>query len=124
MSRITLDTSGIETLTRNMKRNKQQVLEHIATDFETTAKSYAAVDTGYMRDHIGATVEGDRVNMVSEADYSSFVEFGTSRMAAQPFMTPAIREVERELPNYMRSLTVVGRLSNIVRSVRTWVFGG
>lgn len=124
MSRIVLDTSGIETLTRNMKRNKKQVLEHIAADFEQRAKSYAAVDTGYMRDHISGKVEGDRVNMVSDADYSSFVEWGTYKMRAQPFMTPAIREVERDLPNYMRSLTVVGRLSNIVRSVRTWVLGG
>lgn len=36
-------------------------------------------------DGFGASVE-------SRADYSSFLEFGTSKMAARPFMQPALEE--------------------------------
>jgi len=64
-------------------------IEAVAED----ARSGAAVDTGYMRDHIRSEVtrEDDAVvaKVVSEADYSGFVELGTSKMAAQPFMLPA-----------------------------------
>ena len=85
-----------------------------AEDVRTLAQGYAAVDTGYMRDHIytstheGSTYEAGNLSLpevekppddltafvVSAAHYSIYVEEGTSRHAAQPFMTPAA-ETER-----------------------------
>lgn len=58
------------------------------------AKARAAVDTGYMRDHIEKRAFGSERVVISEAPYSGFVEYGTRNMAAQPFMRPALEAVK------------------------------
>lgn len=67
------------------------------------ARDLAPVDTGYMRDHIHAHGTGPKsAQVISEAPYSVYVEYGTSKMAAQPFMRPAVDQGMHE----MLSLTV------------------
>lgn len=93
---------GIERLQRNILniRNKINGDLYIAggrigSVITGTAKSKARFKTGYMRDHIipkvkkGKTVE---VEVRSEADYSIYNEFGTSRMSAKPFMRPGLHD--------------------------------
>lgn len=53
------------------------------------ASQIAPRDTGYMAEHIHAE-KGNPVQVISEAPYSGYVEYGTYKMAAQPFMRPAI----------------------------------
>jgi len=53
-------------------------------------KSWAPVLTGYMRDHITKRNLPDGAEVESEAGYSGFVEFGTSRQADQPFFRPPL----------------------------------
>lgn len=64
------------------------------------ARRIAPVDTGYMRDHIQ---EKDITNksgvLESSAEYSIFQEYGTSKMRAQPFMRPALKNSEAQLIN-------------------------
>lgn len=67
-------------------------------DIATIARRYAAVDTGYMRDHI--VEEGGSVKAL--AFYSGFVEFGTRYMAAQPFMSVAAEEVAANAVSYFK----------------------
>lgn len=77
------------------------------------AAQRAAVDTGLMRRSISVRQgvsrklwESVHVGVTRRAFYWKFVEFGTSRMAAQPFMRPAfegeqqaaLRAFEREFP--------------------------
>jgi len=63
------------------------------------ARDRAPVDTGYMRDHIHAQKDGEAsAAVISEANYSGFVEWGTVHMAAQPFLRPAIDDGQREIP--------------------------
>ena len=51
----------------------------------------APVDTGFMAEHIGVSeVSNEKLVIDSEAPYSGFVEFGTVKMAAQPFFNPPI----------------------------------
>lgn len=73
------------------------------------AKELAAVDTGEMRDkiHVEREEQG-RYKVVAGAAHSIFVEYGTHKMAAQPFMTPASRQV-RGLPFF------VSRLREMIR---------
>ncbi len=57
------------------------------------AREYAAVKTGYMRDHTVAKKTGEgTAEVVSTAPYAEFQEFGTYKMAARPFFTPAIEQ--------------------------------
>jgi len=41
--------------------------------------------------------EGDSIEIVSEAPYSVFNEFGTYKMAARPYMRPALDEMKPEI---------------------------
>jgi len=62
------------------------------------AKRNAPVETGKLRDGIAAHVEGLKAEVAVfdlDAYYSQFVEFGTSKQPAQPFMLPAV-EAERK----------------------------
>jgi len=53
-----------------------------------------ASDTGYLANNIFVNMDADGfgASVESRADYSSFLEFGTTKMAARPFMQPALEE--------------------------------
>ena len=53
-----------------------------------------ATDTGFLVNNIALKVDVDGLgaSVESRADYSTFLEFGTSKMAARPFMQPALEE--------------------------------
>ena len=78
-------------------------LNFAAESMQSLAKQLAPVDTGYMRDHIQivdvATEDSLKSSVLSEADYSLYVEYGTINMEAQPFFTPAFESAKRQLLN-------------------------
>lgn len=77
-------------------------LDELQDQIVLYAKAFAPVDTGYMRDHIEKTKSG----VVSRAPYSSYVEYGTYKMRAQPFMRPALSAAAPGLPRYFSGLGV------------------
>jgi len=67
------------------------------------AEQLAPVDTGALRASIHVE-DGDRegaYRVVASAPYAQFVEYGTARAAAQPFLTPAVAHV-KPLPFFAR----------------------
>ena len=125
MSKITLDTSGLDLILRDMKKNKAQALEEIGARVERRAKELVPVDTGFLRSSINHQVAGNVLHINADADYASFIEFGTMRMTAQPYLLPAVREVQPQIPSIMANLAtgrIRGLLRNLVNSVRTWIF--
>lgn len=102
----------------------------------TQAKSIVAVDTGRLRNSITWKMKGQqgRTSANDESDtitaptdnlqvafgtnvkYAPYVEYGTERMTAQPFIAPAKVKVEREIENgyiskkIMQELRRAGRL--------------
>jgi HK97 gp10 family phage protein len=67
---------------------------------EADAKRRAAVLSGEMRDSVH--IEGSEV--VTDSDHAVFNEFGTSVMAAQPFMRPAADENEGKVHAIMAAV--------------------
>jgi HK97 gp10 family phage protein len=56
------------------------------------------IDTGNLLGNIVThPPEGDSIEIVSEADYSIFNEYGTYKMAARPYMRPALDESKPEV---------------------------
>ena len=51
-------------------------------------------DTGFLASNITLIFDIDRlgVSVESQADYSGFLEFGTSKMQARPYLQPALEE--------------------------------
>lgn len=58
------------------------------------AENNCPVDTGFLRSTVFVTKNGNEVEVGFEAPYASYVEFGTYKMAAQPFLRPALDNAE------------------------------
>jgi HK97 gp10 family phage protein len=112
---VTIENEGdivrlIQTLPSEAFDAVQKWAEEIALRVAERAKEIVPVRTGRLLDSISAVFgedvedpesDGSRrafepVQVVADTPYASFVEFGTSKMAAQPFMGPAAEELEPE----------------------------
>jgi HK97 gp10 family phage protein len=85
----------------------EAAMEETAEAMAATAQSRAPVRTGFLRDSIHAeaetTASGSQVTLSADADYALFVEMGTSRAHAQPYLRPAIDAEGPRLPDRIRS---------------------
>ncbi len=111
MPTISMTVRGGETLRRNLARlagaERRQAqrdgLEAGARVVETYAKILAPVDTGFLRNSIQVdSVTPVEAIIAPHTEYAEHVEFGTSRMAAQPYMRPALDEHEGEIVQAVR----------------------
>lgn len=79
------------TKTPNFDPNRIRAALYEATKLvEAEAKSIATYKTSNMKNSIYSEIDGTVGRVISPAEYSSYVEYGTSRMAAKPFMRPAL----------------------------------
>lgn len=68
-----------------------QAVRKTAADIEARGKANAPVDTGNLRNSIGTTQHGDlEAEVGPTAHYGAYVEYGTYRMAPQPYLGPAV----------------------------------
>ncbi|MDM7455481.1 HK97-gp10 family putative phage morphogenesis protein [Lacticaseibacillus paracasei] len=102
MADINVKWSGLDNLIEELGVTAGATIEAAASamkittgQVQATAKQVAPKRTGYMANNISvdpvkktATSVTGTVN--AKADYSSFVEFGTYKMSAQPFIRPAV----------------------------------
>lgn len=66
---------------------------------------YVPVDTGYLKSRNTFKVTrffNQKLTLLNDAPYAGFVEFGTSKMRAQPFMRPAMERHQAEIKEIMR----------------------
>lgn len=71
-------------------------LEAVGLQAEGYAKQLCPVDTGRLRNSISHAVQGNEVYIGSNVSYAPFVEYGTRRQRAQPFLTPAATQHSAE----------------------------
>lgn len=57
---------------------------------ETDAKAMAPVDTGLLRGSITSVPEGMTCEIGTNVEYGIYQEFGTYKMAAHPYLVPAL----------------------------------
>lgn len=76
-----------------------------AHDIEAQAKVRAPVDTGNLKNSIQASGSDVEWRVDSPAEYSLYQEMGTRRMAAHPFMIPAVEIVRPVFLAALKSLT-------------------
>lgn len=72
--------------------------------FEEQAKATCPVDTGYLRDHIGYHEDSGGCEIWSDAPYSAYQEYGTSRMRAQPYFEAAMTNAYANIEGSMAAL--------------------
>lgn len=96
---ITYRLKGLDKFIRKVEQKPKAVriavnqeLQRSSLRVEKQAKVLAPVDTGWLRSQIYA--EEQRMlhhSVTSPALYSVYLELGTRKMKAQPFMDPALR---------------------------------
>lgn len=108
---IHVDLSGLETGQDNLDKIKNQVLEKMATETRDDIKDNWSPSSPSSPGQPPAVVTGDLdKSMTARADgadwivkygmiYGTFLEFGTPRMAARPFMRPAAERASRRIPD-------------------------
>lgn len=76
----------------------EQALTAIGLTAESYAKRDCPVDTGRLRNSITHAVEAGEqaVYIGSNVEYAAFVELGTSRMKARPYLKPAATQHNAE----------------------------
>lgn len=73
----------------------QRALLQTGADIVDLTKQLTPVDTGALKQSYGAVpVSSNEVEVGSDMEYAPFVEYGTSRMGAQPHLTPAFAQSE------------------------------
>ena len=94
-NRVLKAASGIDRL-------GEKAVTKVSKRAAETARKAAPSDTGRLSRSIRVTVDGSRAVVETDLYYAAFQEFGTSKMAPNPFMGPAfqghapelVREVE------------------------------
>ena len=80
-----------------INRLSNTALAEFAETTADIAKTTAPIDTGNLRNSIAHDNPSARkFRVFTQTGYGGFVELGTSRMPAQPFLAPAIGETIRE----------------------------
>jgi len=101
---ITDNTSRILNI---LRVNKLAALHEAGKFGVSKMDEYVPVDTGYLKSRNDYRIRGGMIDryleLINQSHYSGYVEMGTRRMKARPFMRPA-------LYNHVDALTnIVGR---------------
>jgi len=101
---MTVEVDGIARLTAKLNAldgalpdAEEAKMRQALLRIERDAKQIVPVDTGDLRASIESRVirnaEGEVVGVIgSNVKYAPFIEFGTSKMGAQPFLRPAVEK--------------------------------
>ena len=102
---------GFEKLQKKLKQNVRmedvkKVVRHNGAEMQAKAQQNAPVDTGTLKRSIGLefTDGGMSAEVEPKADYGAYVELGTRKMEAQPYLKPAFEEQSNEFRKDMQNL--------------------
>ncbi len=97
--KVTLDTDKLDEIAGKLQLSLDEVMLGAAYEIEAQAKQIAPYRTGALKNSIAT----ERVNenkiiarVGPHVEYAAYVEFGTSRMAAQPYLKPAAESVAQK----------------------------
>ena len=89
-------TATTEALKKLFDEKKQEaIVREIALAIEYEAKRLCPVDTGRLRASITTEkIDTATYGVGTNVEYAPYVEFGTRKMAAQPYLRPAVERVK------------------------------
>jgi hypothetical protein len=86
---IIINSTELDNLVRRAPELDPIIADLVSADIREGAYERAPKRTGFMANNIVREVIGAIFRIIAMADYSGYVEFGTRKMGAQPFMVPA-----------------------------------
>lgn len=89
--------TGVFLRLKQINEGLDEELEKMALEIEAEAKKRCPVRTGRLRASIHTGRISEKVYYVgTNVEYAPFVEFGTRKMAARPYLRPAAKKVVNE----------------------------
>ena len=89
-----LDTRRLDAIIAQEPVRSAEIIKKAALQVEAVAKPLAPIDTGALRNSIQAEQMGPHTWWVQDGvEYGIYQELGTRKMAAHPFMVPAVERV-------------------------------
>lgn len=90
-----------------MRGTQDKALGLVADEMVKEARAIVPVRTGYLKSTIGVLNRtSNSVTVGASASYAKFVENGTSKMQAQPYLHPALRDAMRRYPEFFERVWV------------------
>ena len=105
---VTVDTSDTDAffsdIDGKVQRGIGSALADAASEMQDTTTSLAPVETGFMQSQIRVSSSNDSIDAEAGADYSSYVDQGTSRMSAEPFFEGPVTDIaNHSLPDKLNN---------------------
>ena len=89
---ISMIKSNVDEYLKQVDAAKARGLEAVGLTAERYAKALCPVATGRLRNSISHAVEGDSVYIGTNVEYAVYVEKGTRKMQAYPYLKPAAQD--------------------------------
>ena len=102
-----LDTTKLDAIVNGLKPKTKRIIITYGTKIAGDAARLAPVDTGALRNSIlsESGMQKEFVFIVQDGvEYGIFQELGTSRMAAHPFVVPAVLKNEKGYADAFKEL--------------------
>lgn len=93
---VSVDTSKLDEIIAKVPGNRDKIVRESAVHILRNARAKAPYRTGFLRDNSDVVTGSGYTNIEFYAEYAGYVELGTRRMYARPFLRTAV-ETERQL---------------------------
>ena len=100
---VVIVKDNVQECLEALAKAKLRGLNAIGATAEGHAKEICPVDTGRLRASITHTNDGESAYIGTNVEYAKYVELGTSRMKAQPYLRPAATEHDDEYKALMEA---------------------
>ena len=101
--KLDIDDNSADFL-QALPQSKIKALEAIGLAAEGYAKLKCPVDTGRLRNSITHATQDDVEYIGTNVEYAAYVEFGTSKMGARPYIKPAATEHSDEYKQLAKAM--------------------
>lgn len=88
--RIVVHKNELPAASGKMAKAIGEAFGQLGPELLTTMQGQTPVDTGELRNSENASVGAKELRLSAGTDHAVYVEFGTRKMAAQPFMRPTV----------------------------------
>lgn len=92
-ARVVVKADKLESVAAKIPGAANYIAELAADTVEHGAKARVPVRTGALRNSITKAGHGNTWIVTALMHYAGYVEFGTRKMAAQPYLRPALEDV-------------------------------
>ena len=99
---VSVDTTKLNEIIAKLPGNRDKIVKATAFHILGEARKRAPVATGALRDNSEVTDGDGYKNIEFHQEYAPYVELGTYKMAARPFLRPAVEAGEKKLVSLIK----------------------